>query len=155
MALEKGHMECRRNRSRCFSILHVRGQTILPVRQNAAQEVLQHLREIAVLLAAEIDGSDFRQKIHLYAMNLQASIDDLRARPALYERIICMEIRPFVMEMQRLWGLDTEIFATDEGRLSYRNTIMERVKALHDAPRKEYEYDVSILLLGWSICLPV
>ena len=66
-----------------------------------------------------------------------------------------MEIRPFVMEMQRLWGLDTEIFATDEGRLSYRNTIMERVKALHDAPRKEYEYDVSILLLGWSICLPV
>ncbi len=39
-----------------------------------AQEILQHLREIAVLLAAEIDGSGFRQQIHLYAMNLQASI---------------------------------------------------------------------------------
>lgn len=115
-----------------------------------AQEILQHLREIAVLLAAEIDGSGFRQQIHLYAMNLQASIDDLCARPALYERIIRMEIRPFVMEMQRLWGLATEILATDEGRLSYRNTIMERVKALHDAPRKEYEYDVSILLLAYN-----
>ena len=68
-----------------------------------AQEILQHLREIAVLLAAEIDGSGFRQQIHLYAMNLQASIDDLRARPALYERIVRMEIRPFVLEMQRLW----------------------------------------------------
>ena len=115
-----------------------------------AQEILQHLREIAVLLAAEIDGSGFRQQIHLYAMNLQASIDDLRARPALYERIVRMEIRPFVLEMQRLWALDTEILATEEERISYRNTIMERVKALHEAPREEYEYDASIVLLAYN-----
>lgn len=115
-----------------------------------AQEILQHLREIAVLLAAEIDGSGFRQQIHLYAMNLQASIDDLRARPALYERIVRMEIRPFVLEMQRLWALDTEILATEEERVSYRNTIMERVKALHEAPREEYEYDASIVLLAYN-----
>ena len=115
-----------------------------------AQEILQHLREIAVLLAAEIDGSGFRQQIHLYAMNLQASIDDLRARPALYERIVRMEIRPFVLEMQRLWALATEILATEEERISYRNTIMERVKALHEAPREEYEYDASIVLLAYN-----
>ena len=114
-------------------------------------EVLGNLREIAVLIEREfINTQGGRRQIYLYAKNVQASVDDLLAHPALCRRIVSSEIRPFVMEMQRLWMLDTEVLATQEGRRSYRQDVMERARALHQAVPKEYKYDVSILLLAYN-----
>lgn len=114
-------------------------------------EVLGNLREIAVLIEREfINTQGGRRQIYLYAKNVQASVDDLLAHPALCRRIVSSEIRPFVMEMQRLWMLDTEVLATPEGRRSYRQDVMERTRALHQAAPKEYKYDVSIQLLAYN-----
>ena len=114
-------------------------------------EVLGNLREIAVLIEREfINTQGGRRQIYLYAKNVQASVDDLLAHPALCRRIVSSEIRPFVMEMQRLWMLDTEVLATPEGRRSYRQDVMERTRALHQAAPKGYKYDVSILLLAYN-----
>ena len=89
-------------------------------------EVLGNLREIAVLIERGfINTQGGRRQIYLYAKNVQASVDDLLAHPALCRRIVSSEIRPFVMEMQRLWMLDTEVLATPEGRRSYRQDVME------------------------------
>ena len=83
------------------------------------EEVLGNLREIAVLIEREfINTQGGRRQIYLYAQNVQASVDDLLAHPALCRRIVSSEIRPFVMEMPRLWMLDTEVLATPEGRRS-------------------------------------
>ena len=114
-------------------------------------EVLGNLREIAVLIERGfINTQGGRRQIYLYAKNVQASVDDLLAHPALCRRIVSSEIRPFVMEMQRLWMLDTEVLATPEGRRSYRQDVMERARALHQAAPKEYKYDVSIQLLAYN-----
>ena len=114
-------------------------------------EVLGNLREIAVLIEREfINTQGGRRQIYLYSQNVQASVDDLLAHPALCRRIVSSEIRPFVMEMQRLWMLDTEVLATQEGRRSYRQDVMERTRALHQAAPKEYKYDVSIQLLAYN-----
>ena len=114
-------------------------------------EVLGNLREIAVLIERGfINTQGGRRQIYLYAKNVQASVDDLLAHPALCRRIVSSEIRPFVMEMQRLWMLDTEVLATPEGRRSYRQDVMERTRALHQAAPKEYKYDVSIQLLAYN-----
>lgn len=114
-------------------------------------EVLGNLREIAALTEQEfINAQGGRRQIYLYAKNVQASVDDLLAHPALCRRIVSAEIRPFVMEMQRLWMLDTEVLAAPEGRRSYRQDVMERARALHQAAPKEYKYDVSILLLAYN-----
>ena len=114
-------------------------------------EVLGNLREIAVLIERGfINTQGGRRQIYLYAKNVQASVDDLLAHPALCRRIVSAEIRPFVMEMQRLWLLDTEVLATQEGRRLYRQDVMECARALHQAAPKEYKYDVSIQLLAYN-----
>lgn len=116
-----------------------------------ARDVLRNLRQIAAHLEKElVSAQGLSKQIYLYAKNVQASIDDLSVHPDLYERIIQMEIRPFIMEMQRLWTLDTEVLATEEGRSSYRQCVMERVQALHHGAKNEYKYDVSILLLAYN-----
>ena len=116
-----------------------------------AQDILRHLGQIAAILERElVSKQGLSKQLYLYAKNVRASIDDLLVHPALYQRIISAEIRPFVMEMRRLWRLDTEVFATPEGRCSYRQHVMERVRALHQAAPKEYKYDVSILLLAYN-----
>lgn len=114
-------------------------------------EVLGNLREIATLIERKFANEQGgRRQIYLYAKNVQASVDDLLAHPVLCRRIVSAEIRPFVMEMQRLWMLDTEALATQEGRRLYRQDVMERARALHQAAPKEYKYDVSILLLAYN-----
>ena len=116
-----------------------------------AAEILRNLREITVLLERELASAQgLGRQIYLYVKNVQASIDDLLVRPDLYRRIISMEICPFVTEMQRLWLLNTEVLATEAGRRSYRQHVMECVHAIHQAEPKEYKYDASIILLAYN-----
>jgi glycosyltransferase, family 2 len=121
------------------------------VHDRAAEDILTNLRQIAVLIEKETGAVEglFRQ-VHLYAKNIQASLDDLNRRPDLYERIVRMELRPFVLEMQRLWELGTEILSSAVGRAAYRAQVMKEVAALHDALPREYLYDVSIVLLAYN-----
>ena len=121
------------------------------VHDRAAEDILTNLRQIAVLIEKETGAAEglFRQ-VHLYAKNIQASLDNLNRRPDLYERIVRMELRPFVLEMQRLWELGTEILPSAEGRAAYRAQVMTEVAALHTAAPREYLYDVSIVLLAYN-----
>ena len=107
------------------------------VHDRAAEDILTNLRQIAVLIEKETGAAEglFRQ-VHLYAKNIQASLDDLNRRPDLYERIVRMELRPFVLEMQRLWELGTEILPSAEGRAAYRAQVMTEVAALHTFTRE-------------------
>lgn len=114
------------------------------------EAILQNLWEIAGIFAAESDADGLRRLVYLYAKNVQASIDALRAHPALHERMVRMEIRPFILEMQRLWMLDADVFAAADSRRAYRERVMENVRALHEARSGDYKYDVSILLLAYN-----
>ncbi|WP_037350075.1 glycosyltransferase [Selenomonas sp. oral taxon 137] len=115
------------------------------------RELLDNLRQIAALVETEMQAAEggLRQ-IYLYAKNVQASLDDIDARPERFARIICMEIRPFVREMQQLWAFQTDVLASGEHIAAYRRNVMEQMEALHDAPQEEYPYEVSIVLLGYN-----
>ena len=115
------------------------------------RELLDNLRQIAALVETEMQAAEggLRQ-IYLYAKNVQASLDDIDARPERFARIICMEIRPFVREMQQLWAFQTDVLASAENVAAYRRNVMEQMAALHDAPPEEYPYEVSIVLLGYN-----
>ena len=115
-----------------------------------AAKIQNNLWEAAGLLAAEFRGEGLLRQMHLYAQNIQASIDDLRTHPEQYERIVSMEIRPFVMELRRLWELDTVILQTEDSRAAYHAAIMEQAADLHGAPSKDAPYDVTILLLAYN-----
>lgn len=121
------------------------------IRDDAAEDILANLRQIAALIEEETQEKEgvFR-RIHLYAKNIQASIDDIHARPDCYERIVRMEIRPFVMEMQQLWLMEAEYFSSEEGRNTYAACLMEKMEELHNLTPVEHRYDVSILVLAYN-----
>ena len=121
------------------------------VRDGAAADILAMLHRIAERVEEETNGAEglFRQ-IHLYAKNIQASLEDLNRNPNLYGRVVGMELRPFVLEMQRLWELGTLVLPSEESRVAHRAHIMEAAVSLHHAPPQNYRYDVSILLLAYN-----
>ena len=120
------------------------------IRDDAAEDILANLRQIAALIEEETQEKEgVFHRIHLYAKNIQASIDDIHARPDCYERIVRMEIRPFVMEMQQLWLMEAEYFSSEEGRDTYAACLME-MEELHNLTPVEHRYDVSILVLAYN-----
>ena len=121
------------------------------IRDDAAEDILANLRQIAALIEEETQEKEgVFHRIHLYAKNIQASIDDIHARPDCYERIVRMEIRPFVMEMQQLWLMEAEYFSSEEGRDTYAACLMEKMEELHNLTPVEHRYDVSILVLAYN-----
>lgn len=121
------------------------------IRDDAAEDILANLRQIAALIEEETQEKEgVFHRIHLYAKNIQASIDDIHARPDCYERIVRMEIRPFVMEMQQLWLMEAEYFSSEEGRNTYAACLMEKMEELHNLTPVEHRYDVSILVLAYN-----
>ena len=121
------------------------------IRDDAAEDIFANLRQIAALIEEETQEKEgVFHRIHLYAKNIQASIDDIHARPDCYERIVRMEIRPFVMEMQQLWLMEAEYFSSEEGRNTYAACLMEKMEELHNLTPVEHRYDVSILVLAYN-----
>ena len=121
------------------------------IRDDAAEDILANLRQIAALIEEETQEKEgVFHRLHLYAKNIQASIDDIHARPDCYERIVRMEIRPFVMEMQQLWLMEAEYFSSEEGRNTYAACLMEKMEELHNLTPVEHRYDVSILVLAYN-----
>ena len=121
------------------------------IRDDAAEDILANLRQIAALIEEETQEKEgVFHRIHLYAKNIQASIDDIHARPDCYERIVRMEIRPFVTEMRQLWLMEAEYFSSEEGRDTYAACLMEKMEELHNLTPVEHRYDVSILVLAYN-----
>ncbi len=121
------------------------------IRDDAAEDILANLRQIAALIEEETQEKEgVFHRIHLYAKNIQASIDDIHARPDCYERIVRMEIRPFVTEMRQLWLMEAEYFSSEEGRDTYAACLMEKMEELHNPTPVEHRYDVSILVLAYN-----
>lgn len=114
-------------------------------------EILGHLHEIAQLLETTLQNeTDLLHQVVLYSGNVQASIEDTWKDHSLLARIFRLEIRPFVLEMKKLWELATNVLQNKETVTSYRQDIMQQITTMHNADPKPYKYDVSILLLAYN-----
>ena len=113
--------------------------------------LLENLYQAADLLAERTrDTSQFLPQIPLYFRNIGASIDEALHDPAQLRRIFSMEIRPFLLETDRLWDFQADVLSSEEGITRYRQEMMQRVKALRTAPCEQYRYDVSIVVLAYN-----
>ena len=114
-------------------------------------ELMDNLRRIAAAIEAETRGTDgLLQKVYLYARNILASIEDLQRHPSLFVRVFSCEIRPFILEMQRLWHLAAEVLSDEGRRAQHQAGLMQAMRDLHHAPRTEYPYDVTIVLCAYN-----
>lgn len=117
----------------------------------AVSELMDNLHRIAAAVEAEMQGADaLLQKVYLYARNIQASMEELQRDPSLFARVFSCEIRPFVLEMQRLWHLAAEILSDEGRRAQQQAVLMQAMRDLHTAPPSEYPYDVSIVLCAYN-----
>ena len=114
-------------------------------------ELMDNLRRIAAAVEAEMQGADgLLQKVYLYARNIQASMEELQRDPSLFARVFSCEIRPFILEMQRLWHLAAEVLSDEGRRAQQQAALMQAMRDLHTAPQSEYPYDVSIVLCAYN-----
>ena len=114
-------------------------------------ELMDNLRRIAAAIEAETRGTDgLLQKVYLYARNILASIEDLQRDPSLFVRVFSCEIRPFILEMQRLWHLAAEVLSDEGRRVQHQAALMQAMRDLHHAPRTKYPYDVTIVLCAYN-----
>ena len=133
------------------AVEYVQGVLARGEEDSAIAEIMDHLRRIAEALEAEYSGATgLLQKVYLYARNIQASVDELRCDPSLFTRIFSLEIRPFVLEMNRLWHLDADVLSDARQWRAHQQELMQSMTALHQAPRKNYPYEVSIILLAYN-----
>ena len=117
----------------------------------AVSELMDNLRRIAAAVEAEMQGADgLLQKVYLYARNMQASMEELQRDPSLFARVFSCEIRPFILEMQRLWHLAAEVLSDEGRRAQQQAALMQAMRDLHTAPQSEYPYDVSIVLCAYN-----
>ena len=117
----------------------------------AVSELMDNLRRIAAAVEAEMQGADgLLQKVYLYARNIQASMEELQRDPSLFARVFSCEIRPFILEMQRLWHLAAEVLSDEGRRAQQQAALMQAMRDLHTAPQSEYPYDVSIVLCAYN-----
>ena len=118
---------------------------------SAVSELMDNLRRIAAAVEAEMQGADgLLQKVYLYARNMQASMEELQRDPSLFARVFSCEIRPFILEMQRLWHLAAEVLSDEGRRAQQQAALMQAMRDLHTAPQSEYPYDVSIVLCAYN-----
>lgn len=114
-------------------------------------ELVDNLRRIAAAVEAETQRADgLLQKVYLYARNIQASMEELQRAPSLFARVFSCEIRPFVLEMQRIWHLATEVLSDASARAGHQERLMQAMKDVHGEPRTHYPYDVSIVLCAYN-----
>lgn len=117
----------------------------------AVSELMDNLRRIAAAVEAEMQEADgLMQKVYLYARNMQASMEELQRDPSLFARVFSCEIRPFILEMQRLWHLAAEVLSDEGRRAQQQAALMQAMRDLHTAPQLEYPYDVSIVLCAYN-----
>ena len=133
------------------AVEYVQGVLARGEEDSAIAEIMDHLPRIAEAFEAEYSGATgLLQKVYLYARNIQASVDELRRDPSLFTRIFSLEIRPFVLEMNRLWRLDSDVLSDAEKWRKHQQDLMQTMNDLHHAPQESYPYEVSIVLCGYN-----
>jgi glycosyltransferase, family 2 len=130
---------------------HIQGVLARGEGEPALEEIVDNLAQIAAHIeTATVDAAGLMQKVHLYAKNVQASMDDIRCGRTALECGVLWEIYPFVVEMQRLWHLATEVLSDASARAGHQERLMQAMKDLHGEPRTHYPYDVSIVLCAYN-----
>ena len=130
---------------------HIQGVLARGEGEPALEEIVDNLVQIAAHIeTATVDAAGLMQKVHLYAKNVQASVDDIRCGRTALECGVLWEIYPFVVEMQRLWHLATEVLSDASARAGHQERLMQAMKDLHGEPRTHYPYDVSIVLCAYN-----
>lgn len=130
---------------------HIQGVLARGEIEPALEEIVDNLAQIAAHIeTATVDAAGLMQKVHLYAKNVQASVDDIRCGRTALECGVLWEIYPFVVEMQRLWHLATEVLSDASARAGHQERLMQAMKDLHGEPRTHYPYDVSIVLCAYN-----
>ena len=133
------------------AVEYVRGALDRGEEPPAAADIMDNLHRIAAAFEAEYaDATGLLQKVYLYARNIQASVDELRRDPSLFARIFSWEIRPFVLEMERLWRLDVNVLSDAEQWRAHQQKLMQAMTDLHQARRESYPYEVSIVLCAYN-----
>ena len=130
---------------------HIQGVLARGEGEPALEEIVDNLVQIAAHIeTATVDAAGLMQKVHLYAKNVQASVDDIRCGRTALECGVLWEIYPFVVEMQRLWHLATEVLSDASARAGHQERLMQAMKDLHGEPPTHYPYDVSIVLCAYN-----
>ena len=118
---------------------------------SATAELMDNLHQIAAAVEAATNQSEgLLQKIYLYARNIQASMDDIQGDTSKFERIFLLEIRPFVLEMNRLLHLAADVLPDAPSRARHQKQLMQAMRDLHEVPRAVYPYDVTIVLCAYN-----
>ena len=114
-------------------------------------EIMDNLRQIGGVIETETCGfNGILQKVYLYARNIQASMDEIQRDLTVFERVFSFEIRPFVLEMNRLWRLAADVLSDGQAREHYQQGLMQAMRELHAATQENYLYDATIVLCAYN-----
>ncbi len=117
----------------------------------SVSEIIENLRQIAEVVETETCNKDgLLQKVYLYARNTQSSVNEVKRTPSMFERVFSCEIRPFILEMRRLWRLAAEVLPDAGHRERHQLQLMQAMRDLHRAPQERYLYDASIILCAYN-----
>lgn len=117
----------------------------------AVVEITEQLYQIACLIEQSTTGAEeLLHSVHLYAKNVQASLDEMSGNTNLHARIMSYEVRPFFIEMRRLWVLATEVLPSKTACAERQAQQFQQMKDFHRKDHTSYKYDASIVLTGFN-----
>ena len=117
----------------------------------AVVEITEQLYQIARLIEQSTTGAEgLLHSVHLYAKNVQASLDEMSGNTNLHARIMSYEVHPFFIEMRRLWVLATEVLPSKTACAERQAQQFHQMKDFHRKDHTSYKYDASIVLTGFN-----
>lgn len=118
---------------------------------SAATEILKQLYQVSSLVQQRTeDAEGLLHSVHLYAKNVQASLDEMSGNTNLNARIMSYEVHPFFIEMRRLWVLATEVLPSKTACAERQAQQFQQMKDFHRKDHTSYKYDASIVLTGFN-----
>ena len=118
---------------------------------SAATEILKQLYQVSSLVQQRTeDAEGVLHSVHLYAKNVQASLDEVSGNTNLNARIMSYEVHPFFIEMRRLWVLATEVLPSKTACAERQAQQFQQMKDFHRKDHTSYKYDASIVLTGFN-----
>ena len=118
---------------------------------SATTEILKQLYQVSSLVQQRTeDAEGLLHSVHLYAKNVQASLDEMSGNTNLNARIMSYEVHPFFIEMRRLWVLATEVLPSKTACAERQAQQFQQMKDFHRKDHTSYKYDASIVLTGFN-----
>ena len=118
---------------------------------SAATEILKQLYQVSSLVQQRTEEAEgLLHSVHLYAKNVQASLDEMSGNTNLNARIMSYEVHPFFIEMRRLWVLATEVLPSKTACAERQAQQFQQMKDFHRKDHTSYKYNASIVLTGFN-----